>query len=250
MVNLDMSKYSIVTIEEVHSTNSYALEHLSSFEDRTVLFSSHQTSGRGRYDRKWITDGTENVYMSFVLKPVEKNNYPFPNLTQYLSVCVCRVLEKHFDIQSNIKWPNDILVNGAKISGILAETGMEKNQITAVVLGLGLNVNLKQETINSIDQKATSISVLKNRNYNPDEIVKMICDEFFVNYEQFVSAGFEYIKDEYIQRCAFLGQNISIREAEERKKYFAKSIDNDGLLIAIDENEKECRIITGDVLCY
>jgi BirA family biotin operon repressor/biotin-[acetyl-CoA-carboxylase] ligase len=250
MVNLDMSKYSIVTIEEVHSTNSYALEYLSSFEDRTVLFASHQTSGRGRYDRKWITDGTENVYMSFVLKPVEKNNYPFPNLTQYLSVCVCRVLEKNFDIQSNIKWPNDILVNGAKISGILAETGMEKNQITAVVLGLGLNVNLKQETINSIDQKATSISVLKNRNYNPDEIVRMICDEFFANYEQFVSGGFEYIKDEYIKRCAFLGQNISIREAEERKKYFAKSIDNDGLLVAIDENKKECRIITGDVLCY
>ena len=78
----------------------------------------------------------------------------------------------------------------------------------------------------------------------------MICDEFFANYEQFVNGGFEYIKDEYIQRCAFLGQNITIREAEERKKYFAKSIDNDGLLIAIDEHDKECRIIKGDVLCY
>ena len=59
-----------------------------------------------------------------------------------------------------------------------------------------------------------------------------------------------YIKDEYIQRCAFLGQNITIREAEERKKYFAKSIDDNGLLIAIDEQDRECRIITGDVLCY
>ena len=54
MVNLDMSKYSIVTIQEVHSTNSYALEYLPSFEDKTVIYSPHQTLGRGRYDRKWI----------------------------------------------------------------------------------------------------------------------------------------------------------------------------------------------------
>jgi BirA family biotin operon repressor/biotin-[acetyl-CoA-carboxylase] ligase len=215
-----------------------------------VVFSTNQTSGRGRYDRKWICDDTENLYMSIVLKPEKNQNYPFPNLTQYLSVSVCKVLEKEFDINPNIKWPNDILVNGAKISGILAETGMLNNQINGVVLGLGLNVNLKQETLNSIDQNATSISVLKKQNYDCEKIARMICDEFFANYEQFVNGGFEYIKDEYIQRCAFLGENITIREAEERKKYFAKSIDNDGLLVAIDEQDRECRIITGDVLCY
>ena len=109
--------------------------------------------------------------MSIVLKPVRKEDYPFPNLTQYLSVCVSKVLEKEFGIISNIKWPNDILVDGAKISGILAETGMEKNQISGVVLGLGLNVNLKQETLDLIDQKATSISALKNQNYDSEKIV-------------------------------------------------------------------------------
>ena len=246
MVIKNMSKYTIVTLEEVHSTNSYALEYLPSFEDKTVVFTTHQTLGRGRYDRKWICDDSENLYMSIVLKPEKNQNYPFPNLTQYLSVSVCKVLEKEFCI----KWPNDILVNGAKISGILAETGMLNNQINGVVLGLGLNVNLKQETIDSIDQKATSISVLKNQNYDCEKIARMICDEFFANYDEFVNGGFEYIKDEYIQRCAFLGQNITVREAEERKKYFAKSIDNDGLLVAIDEQDRECKIITGDVLCY
>ena len=250
MVKLVMSKYTIVTLEEVHSTNSYALEFLSSLDDKTVVFTTNQTSGRGRYDRKWICDDTENLYMSIVLKPEKKHDYPYPNLTQYLSVSVCKVLEKNFDIQPDIKWPNDILVNGAKISGILAETGMLNNQINGVVLGIGLNVNLKQGTLNTIDQNATSISVLKNQNYDCEKIARMICDEFFANYEQFVNGGFEYIKDEYIQRCAFLGPNITIREAEERKKYFAKSIDNDGLLVAIDEENKECRIITGDVLCY
>lgn len=248
MVNLDMSKYTIVTLEEVHSTNSYALEYLPSFEDRTVVYTPHQTLGRGRYNRRWVCDDSENLYMSIVLKP-EKESYPFPNLTQYLSVSVCKVLEREFGINANIKWPNDILVNGAKISGILAETGMSNNKIDGVVLGLGLNVNLKQKTINSIDQNATSISILKGKNFDSEFVARMVCDEFFLNYEKFVDGGFEYIKDEYIERCAFLGQNITIREAEERKKYFAKSIDDNGLLVAIDEQNKECRIITGDVLC-
>ena len=248
MVNIDMSKYTIVALEEVHSTNSYALEYLSSFDDRTVIYTPHQNCGRGRYNRKWICDDTENLYMSIVLKP-EKKSFPFPNLTQYLSVILCKVLEEKFGINPRIKWPNDILVDGAKISGILAETGMSNNKIDGVVLGLGLNINLKQETIDKIDQKATSIFVLKNRNYDIENVVKMICEKFFSEYEKFIDSGFGYIKDEYIKRCNFLGQKISIREAEEIRNYYAKSIDDDGLLVVLDEQNNECRIITGDVLC-
>ncbi len=245
----DMSKYTIVTLEEVHSTNSYALEHIAFLDDKTVIFTSHQTSGRGRYNRHWISDNSENLYMSIVLKPENVSSYPFPNLTQYLSVSVCRVLENVFNLVPNIKWPNDILINGAKISGILAESSMENNKITGIVLGIGLNVNLPKETIEKIDQKATSISVLNQQNYDVEKILHNICDEFFSNYDAFVSNGFEYIKDEYIQRCSFIGQNITVREAEEKKQYFAKSIDNDGLLIVNDKFNNEYKIITGDVLC-
>ena len=248
MVNLDMSKYTIVALEEVHSTNSYALEYLSSFDDRTVIYTPHQHCGRGRYNRKWICDDTENLYMSIVLKP-EKKSFPFPNLTQYLSVILCKVLEENFGINPSIKWPNDILVDGYKISGILAETGMSNNRIDGVVLGLGLNVNLKQETIDKIDQKATSIFVLKKRNYDIEKVVKMICEKFFFEYEKFIDSGFGYIKYEYIKRCDFLGQKISVREAEVVRNYYAKSIDDDGLLVVLDEQNNECRIITGDVLC-
>ena len=66
---------------------------------------------------------------------------------------------------------------------------MLNNQINGVVLGLGLNVNLKQETLNSIDQNAISISVLKNQNYDSEKIARMICDEFFANYDEFVNGG-------------------------------------------------------------
>lgn len=249
MVNLDMSKYTIVTLDEVHSTNSYALEHIRSFEDKNVIFTPHQTSGRGRFDRKWICDDSENIYMSIILKPENVTEYPFPNLTQYLSVALCKVLEREFGLKPSIKWPNDILVDNAKISGILAESHVENNQINAIVLGLGLNVNLKKETLEKIDQNATSIGYLTDRRYDVEKVLRMICDEFFSNYDAFVKGGFEYIKTEYINRCGFLGKNIFIRETSQKKQYFAKAIDNEGLLLAVDASGNECRIITGDVLC-
>lgn len=249
MLKQDMSKYSIITLEEVHSTNSYALENILSFDDKTVIFSPHQSLGRGRYNRKWISDNTENLYISFILKPENISNYPFANLTQYLSVILCDLLKQEFNLNPQIKWPNDILINGYKISGILAESYMENNRIKAIVLGLGLNVNLNQETIEKIDQKATSLSVLLNKNFNVENILNKLCDKFFQKYDDFINKGFAYIKKEYIMQCNFLGSNIKVREFDKEKNYFAKSIDDEGLLVVIDENNIESKIITGDVLC-
>lgn len=249
MVKNDMSKYTIVTHEEIPSTNSYALEHVSAFDDKSIVFAPHQVSGRGRFDRKWVCDDSENLYMSIILKPENVTNYPFPNLTQYLSVVICRVLEREFSLKPTIKWPNDILVENAKISGILAETKVSNNKIDAIVLGLGLNVNLKKETLEKIDQSATSIGYLTGEHYDVEKILKNICDEFFENYDAFIKGGFEYIKTEYINRCGFLGKNIFIREANQKEQYFAKTIDDEGLLLAVDALGCECRIMTGDVLC-
>lgn len=247
MISPDMSKYSIVTLEEVHSTNSYALEYISSFEDKTVIFSSLQTSGRGRYNRKWIGDESENIYMSIILKPVNTNNFPFSNLTQYLSVILCEFLEKEYNLQPSIKWPNDILIDDCKISGILAESYIDRSEIKGIVLGLGLNVNMPSETLKKIDQKATSLYVLKNKSFDVEMILRKILDLFFERYDKFVSKGFINIKDEYEARCNFIGNKITIRETGVQ--YTAISINKEGLLIVKDENGKEFEIMTGDILC-
>ena len=249
MVNLDMSKYSIVTLDEVHSTNSYALENMLFLDDKTVIYTSNQTSGRGRYNRKWICDNSDNIYASFVLKPNNINNYPFPNLTQFLSVILSEILEKEFHLSPKIKWPNDILIDGYKISGILAETYTENNIIKGIVLGLGLNVNMPEKTLEQIDQKATSIYKLTGKNYDSEKLLRQICDLFFEKYDLFIKNGFLQIKEDYINRCFFLGKNIKISENGEKKEYFADSIDNDGFLSVKDSFGNISKIITGDVLC-
>ncbi len=249
MINTEMPQYTIVTLDEVPSTNSYVLENMPYLDNGTIIYTSNQTAGRGRYNRHWVCDETDNIYMSFVLKPVNIKNYPFPNLTQYLTVCVCKILERDFNLAPVIKWPNDILVNNCKISGILAETGMKNNTVQGIALGLGLNVNMGKETLEKIDQKATSLSVLTGRNYNSEKIVRNICDEFFNNYSSFVEKGFNYIKDEYLKRCFFLGKNITISENGEKREYFAQAIDDNGFLTVKDKFNNQCKIVTGDVLC-
>ena len=244
-----MSKYSTIYINETPSTNSYAMAQIQQLRDKTVLYTCKQTSGRGRYNRKWVADETNNLYVTFVFKPDDIEHYPLANLTQYLSLVLCEFLEKDFDLKPNIKWPNDILVDGSKISGILAESYMENNKIKGLVLGLGLNVNLKAETIETIDQKATSLSVLTDRNYEIEPILNGLCDRFFENYDLFVQKGFSYIKERYEQRCNFIGKNIRIREMNGIKEYFAKAIADDGLLLVEDEFCNEGKIITGDLLC-
>lgn len=249
MVNQSMSKYSIITIDEVYSTNGYALENMPYFEDKTIIYTTNQTSGRGRYNRKWVSDTSENIYMTIVLKPKVDNNYPFSNLTQYLSVILAKFLEKEYDLKPQIKWPNDILVCDGKISGILAETYMNNSKIEGIALGLGLNVNMREETLKNIDQKAVSLYSLTGKTFNCQDIVNKLTNDFFENYDEFISQGFKYIKNDYISRSMFLGKLITIKESNEKKQYYAQSIEDDGFLIVKDELNNVSKIITGDLLC-
>jgi len=249
MSKLYIPEYKITFLEEVDSTNSYALNNLACLKDKSIVCTCRQTLGRGRFDRKWVYDDTKNLYMSIVLKPENTKSYPFMNLTQYLSVILCDILEKEFKLTPQIKWPNDILAAGGKISGILAETHINNNKVDGIVLGLGLNVNLKKETLDFIDQKAVSLAVLTGKTYDIEPILNKLADNFFCEYDEFVKYGFPYIKARYVSKCVFLGHNIEIKEQNTKTRYFAKNIDDDGLLIVKDKNNKESKIITGDLLC-
>ena len=87
--------------------------NISALEDRTVIHAIRQTSGRGRLNRSWIDLGEGNLFMSIVLKPSNTFNEIYPNITQYLSVSLCKVLET-YGLKPQIKWPNDVLINGKK----------------------------------------------------------------------------------------------------------------------------------------
>lgn len=238
---------SIIKLKEVNSTNLYAKEHLSELADKTVIIADRQTNGRGRFDRVWVDLGGDNLFMSIVLKPSDKFLNVYPNLTQYLSVVVCKVLE-HYGLQPNIKWPNDVLIKGKKISGILSETVTQGNNLKGIVLGLGVNLNSDNETLSSIkDKEATALNIELSRDIDKDEFTEKLTGEFFRYYDEFLREGFLFVRDEYLKRACFLESEISVKVFNDVKSGFVKSINDDGELV-LENDKKEFVLTMGDIL--
>ena len=217
---------NIINLEEVNSTNLYAKENLDILDDKTIVIATRQTAGRGRFDRKWVDLGEGNLFMTIVLKPSDVFREVYANYTQYLSVSLTRVLEE-YGLSPKIKWPNDVIVNNAKIAGILAETVMQGNCFKGLVLGIGVNLNADKNDLVQIRDK--------------------LLGEFFKNYEEFLRKGFSMIKEYYEHRCNFLGKEVDVQVFNQKKSGLVKGINDLGELILEDRNG-EFILTMGDIL--
>ncbi len=236
----------LIFLEEVGSTNAYVKQHMSELSDSTVVYTSHQTDGRGRLSRKWIDTGENNIYMTFCLKPSCEFQEIYSNLTQYLSVVLCKTLEK-YGVDSKIKWPNDVLVDGKKIAGILSETSMQGSSFKGIALGIGVNLNTSQTLLDSIDKPATSLAVMLNKEIDREKFLKTLTDEFFLNYDRFLNTGFAMIRDFYLNHASFLNTDISVNVLGKIESGCAVDITQDGALVLEKDNIKNTLLI-GDIL--
>ena len=251
-----MSDYKIINLKQIDSTNTYAKDNLALFHDRTVICAETQTGGRGRFKRVWNSSNSGNIYASIVLKPKVKdiNSLPIPNLTQYLCVIIADTLKK-YGIDGKIKWPNDIQVNKKKISGILAENKIDNDGYINIILGVGINLNLSKEEVEDIDQPATSLNLELNKQVSKEEFLKLLLDAFFAEYDEFLNKGFSYIKSRFVEKCAFLGSEILIKNLDSKIAGIAKGINDDGSLnlsvvnSSVENGNKDIKIFVGDMIC-
>lgn len=238
----------IIELEEIDSTNNYAKMNVSTLADRTVIHAKRQTSGRGRLNRSWVDLGEGNLFMSIILKPSSTFNEIYPNITQYLSVALCKVLET-YGLEPQIKWPNDVLINGKKIAGILSETVMEGQKLEGIVLGVGVNLNSSIENVKSIPDKiATSLNLEIGKNVDLNVFLNELLTEFFTNYDEFLNTGFINIKDEYINRNCFLNKELNVQVFNNIKTGLAKSVNDKGELVLLSKDNNEFVLTIGDIL--
>lgn len=242
-------KYTQKSFKQINSTNSYAKENLAQLEDRTVIVAETQLAGRGRFERKWISDVEGNLFCSIVLKPsLNKNFDALSNLTQFMSVVLAETFDL-YGVQADIKWPNDVLVKGKKIAGILAETSFSEGCFKGVVLGVGVNLNLTQTEIDLIDQPATALNLILEKEINLQEFSQKFFNSFFEEYETFMSQGFQLIKKRYLQRCTFIGDEILIKNLDSKKQGIAHQINDDGSLLLKTRNNSYETVRIGDLTC-
>lgn len=241
-----MDELREIYLENIDSTNLWAKNNIETLDDKTVVFAEAQTQGRGRLQRTWVDLGKGNLFMSLVLKPGENFDECYANLTQYMSVTLCRVLEE-YNIKPEIKWPNDVLINGKKIAGILSEASVRGTKFRGLVLGVGVNLNADEKDFVKIDKKVTSLNLELGKTINMTEFKNKLVSEFFASYEEFLAKGFEFIKKDYLQRANFLDKELCVSLINETKKGVAKGVTDKGeLVLANGENEFILNI--GDIL--
>ncbi|MBS4760088.1 MAG: biotin--[acetyl-CoA-carboxylase] ligase [Clostridium sp.] len=237
----------LVKLKTVDSTNNWALEYFEELEDLTVVYADSQTSGKGRFDRKWVSMDCENIYASFVLKP--QNLAHIANFTQYMSLVVVNVL-KSFGVSAKIKWPNDVLVENKKICGILCEACRKKNETKGVVLGVGINLNMQKNVLEELGRPAVSLNVVLNRHIDRDDFLNRLIQEFLKNYASVVENGFLYIKQDYLDNIEFLNKKVFIqqRDGAEKLEYTVLNITDDGSLVVCDIKGKVSTMYSGDLI--
>ena len=235
-----------IYIENIESTNLWAMCNIDKLSDSTVVYAKSQTQGRGRLQRSWVDLGEGNLFMTIVLKPSETFDEIYANLTQYLSVALCKVLE-NLGITPEIKWPNDVLVNGKKIAGILSEASVRGAEFKGLALGIGVNLNADEKDFSQIDKKVTSLNLELGKTIDMDEFRQLLVEEFFSNYDEFLSRGFEFIKKDYLSRASFIDKELCVALVNETKKGVAKDVTNKGELV-LATKEKEFILNIGDIL--
>ena len=207
--------FNIQWYSSLKSTNEEMKKILSSgnkLKNYSIVATYDQTNGTGRFDRKWISFPNSNLCFSIFIES-ERDIKCIPSLTMSSALAVHDFL-KSYGVKSNLKWPNDVLVENKKICGILSEhINNAKNNIKGVIIGIGLNVNLTTNELNTIDQPATSMLVECNKSFLLDNILKNLCENlnFWIKKWE-INPSFKTIKQNWINCSEEIGNTISIKD--------------------------------------
>ena len=206
-------KFTILKLDEVDSTNKYTLENLSSLEDYTAVVAKTQTAGKGRKGRNWISTDGQNLYFSLLVKEPKINLSEISGIPQLMGLAVHQSLNHAGVKNSWIKWPNDVYVERKKICGILCESRFKGSQIEGLVIGVGVNVNSTQESLDSIDAPATSVRVCTNDTapFNTEELLHLILNNFHKAYSKWLNPeSRSELLEEWRQSSRLIGKAVKL----------------------------------------
>ncbi|MEH6941582.1 biotin--[acetyl-CoA-carboxylase] ligase [Bacillus sp. JJ722] len=213
----------------------------------TIVVADEQTSGRGRLARQWHSAKGTGIWMSIILKP----NIPIhqaPKLTLITAVAVVQGIKEITGITAQIKWPNDILLNGKKICGILTEMQAEADGIHSVVIGVGINVNqLVEDFSPEIREIATSLLIEGGKTLLREEVICSVLTKLEDLYQNFQRDGFTSIKQLWESYAINMGKRITATTPQGRLTGIALGITDDGVLLLKDSKNEVHSIYSADI---
>ncbi len=241
----DVGKNTVYHYESIDSTNDKAYELAEAgATEGTIVFAEAQTSGKGRMGRKWVSPPGEGIYMSLILRP-DVDVSEISTITLIAALSVTRAIKETCSIEAGIKWPNDIMIDGKKVCGILTEMKAEPDMVDFVVLGMGINVNTDATLL---PPGGISLRGVLARRVERVSLVKNILKNFENDYEKFRSNGFAALREECKASSAVLGKRVRVEEHTRSTEGVVSDIDEKGALIIETDDGSFSRMFSGDVV--
>lgn len=217
--------------DKLESTNCKAKEIAFQVDEGSLVVAEEQTASKGRLGRTWSSYKNRGIYMSVILKP-NTDPVEVARLT-LLGAAAINLALKDIGIDSFIKWPNDVVINGKKVAGVLTEMHSELGTINYVVLGIGINANIDLEQIPlEIKDKATSLKIIKGEEVDRRELFIKLVSRIDELYKEFIQTGeigssIQICKD----KSAIIGKDIIVHQGTLKRQGRAIELNNKGELV-------------------
>lgn len=235
----------IIHFDEITSTNDYLKDNYNKLPNYTICYADYQTKGRGRINRKWQANKGDNITMSVLINDkqlIESVSF-IPCITLQIAVSVHKVLSQYVS-NLKIKWPNDLLVDGKKLCGILTEGISTSNCIEAIISGIGINVN-QENFVEELINNTTSVCIETNKKFEIKDLIvelsKKITDDlnsFFLN---------NYSSIDYLKEHLFgINEMVSFYRNNEIETGTIIDVNNDGSL-KLNVNGKNIDVESGEI---
>jgi BirA family biotin operon repressor/biotin-[acetyl-CoA-carboxylase] ligase len=238
----------IRVFQETTSTND-VIEKFArdGVKEGVVVFAESQTRGRGRLGRKWASPAKKGLWFSVLLRP-DLRPHETTQLTVATATALRRAIEAQTGLEPEIKWPNDILVRGKKVAGILTEMNAEVDRVKYVIVGIGVDVNLNPRDFPpELKKTATSLKIEMGKAISRAELAVNIMREFDIDYQRVCANDFDEVAEEWEKHCKTIGEEVVIRTGPREIRGRAESLAEDGALLLRTEHGRPERIVGGDV---
>jgi BirA family biotin operon repressor/biotin-[acetyl-CoA-carboxylase] ligase len=242
-LNTNIVGKNVYYFRSLESTNLFAKELIKkNAEEGTIVVADIQTKGRGRKDRSWFSP-EGGLWFSVILYPNIPTQFAML-ITMATSISIVQAIKELTGLSAIIKWPNDLLLEGKKICGILTELDAELDRINYSVVGVGINVNnvLEDELYN----KANSIFNIYNSKISRVELLRLIIKYLDINYAKLISNDYNHIRELWFENTDIIGRNVRLKLEKYEIEGIVIDIDDTGALI-LETLDKKIKIVSGDL---
>lgn len=234
---------------ELDSTNTRAREFAEAgAPEGEIIIADAQTHGRGRLGRRWESPARLNLYFSIILRPTLAPVHA-AQITLMAAVALAETLDSFITPSAEIKWPNDIVVGGRKLAGVLTEAACAGDAIEQVILGIGINVNYRRDEMpEEIRARATSLADLSGGFVERENVLARLIHALDRCYGVLEQSGFDALRPRWEARFALRGKLVRVEHLDQLIVGRARGIERDGALVLEDERGALHSVYAGDVI--